>query len=91
MDSSSSLQKRPVKSWLGLCLGLLFAGMSIDSYVEFGRLHSLFSVLAFLTFTYPWSQLISFKEPSPMTRTTTLMTYAALLLLAISLILRFFG
>ncbi len=90
MTLSSSSNQRFIKSWIGLGLGLLFIGLNIASFIESRELHSVFGALAFLSFTYPWSQLTSFKAPSPMNRVATVMTCVALALLAISLLLRFF-
>lgn len=74
---------------MGLGFGLFAAGLNIYSFADSGALHSLFGALAFLVFTYPWSQLTSFKNPSPLSRACTVLTYAGFVLLAISLGLRF--
>lgn len=84
-------QKKPfVKSWVGLSLGLLFVGLSGWAWFESREASSWIAGLGFLCFTYPWSQLTSFKDPKPLPLAESVMTYIALALLITSTFLRFF-
>lgn len=89
MTSSAPIKPRAIPSWWGLGFGLLAAGLNIAAFAESQALHNLVAALAFLVFAYPWSQLASFRKPSPLSRAATVLTYAGLALLLVSLLLRF--
>lgn len=84
-------QQNPfIKSWVGLSLGLLFVGLSGYAWLDSREASSLIAGLGFLCFTYPWSQLTSFKDPAPLSIAESVMTYIALALLISSMFVRFF-
>lgn len=87
----SSTEQRPVKSWLGLFLGLFFVGIQLMGWWETRSLGSVLGVLGFACFVYPWSQITSWslKQTQPMDRPGTWLTGAAAVFLLGSLALRF--
>lgn len=89
MSSVTTSDTRAVKSWAGLFFGLFLVGLSIYAWYEDREIRSLVGGLGFLCFTYPWSQITTLKDTSPMTRTTTTLVYAALVLLTMSMLMQF--
>lgn len=96
--STSSANHHFIKSWFGFFIGLVSVTLSIISLLDGFTWSRVLSVLGFLCFWYPWTQLTGFNQPiknlfntenHKMSKLCNYLAVIAALLLISSTIIRF--